>query len=334
MFEFCVVTGTTAQEVIARRRDDVVQVVRDAYLAHEAGRSHNPPSYFLRPPGRPGDRVIALPACLSGASELMGMKWIASFPGNVPRGIPRASATLVLNDPETGYPYALLEASQISAARTAASAALAAEVLAGGRAAGRLLVVGAGIIARNVLEFLAARAWTVGAVTVHDTHPDYASTLAGRARELLGCPADVAPDLAAALPGADVVLLATTAASPHLVEPDTFRAGQLVLNLSLRDLGPEVVVGAYNVLDDVDHCLTAGTSPHLAEQAYGHRDFVTATLGQVLDGSRTVPHDKPVIFSPFGLGILDLAVGDLVHRDACERESAVEIAGFFAETTR
>ena len=60
---------------------------------------------------------------LRGEPGVAGIKWIGSFPDNVARNVPRASAVLLLNDFETGYPFACLEAAQISAARTAASAA-------------------------------------------------------------------------------------------------------------------------------------------------------------------------------------------------------------------
>lgn len=129
----------------------------ETYLSHAAGDSVNPDSYFLRFPEKPDSRIIALPAYLGGRHNTVGIKWIGSFPANITRGIPRASAVLVLNDYSTGYPFALLEESQISAARTAVSAVRAAEVLTGGRAARRLVVVGAGTIARNILEFLAAQ---------------------------------------------------------------------------------------------------------------------------------------------------------------------------------
>ncbi|WP_405449375.1 2,3-diaminopropionate biosynthesis protein SbnB [Streptomyces erythrochromogenes] len=334
MYEFSVIGGKTAREIISASRQDIVDVVRDTYLAHEAGDSVNPDSYFLRFPEKPDARIIALPAHLGAGADVSGIKWISSFPANIERGIPRASAALLLNDYETGYPFACLEASQISAARTAASAVLAAEQLTGGRTAGKLAVVGAGIIARNILEFFKARDWQLGSVTVHDKSEEYGSALAAHATNALGYPAGTEGDLSAALAGADVVVLATTAAEPYILDPEAFAPGQTVLNISLRDIGPELIEGAYNILDDVEHCMKANTSPHLAEQKYGDRHFVTGTLAQFIKGEVTTGGDKPVIFSPFGLGVLDLAVGLHVFRAARASGEAVEIEDFFGETTR
>ncbi|MFI9359966.1 2,3-diaminopropionate biosynthesis protein SbnB [Kitasatospora sp. NPDC053057] len=334
MFEFRVIDGTTAREVIAGARRRIVQEVRETYLTHGAGESVNPDSYFLRFPAKPDARIIALPAYLGGGVGLAGIKWISSFPANIARGFPRASAALLLNDYETGYPFAVLEASQISAARTAASAVLAAEVLSGGRTAGRLVVVGAGIIARNILEFFGAQEWEIDELVVHDREAKYAQALVDHADTRLGYPARVVEDLGEALKAADVVVLATTAGEPYILDPETFAPGQLVLNISLRDLAPEIIGGAYNVLDDVEHCMKANTSPHLAEQLYGNREFVTGTLAQVIEGEVAVGTDRPVVFSPFGLGVLDLAVGALVHDEAVAAGKATEIPGFFAETTR
>jgi ornithine cyclodeaminase/alanine dehydrogenase-like protein (mu-crystallin family) len=131
-----------------------------------------------------------------------------------------------------------------------------------------------------------------------------------------------------------VVVFATTAGEPYVLEQGTFAPGQIVLNISLRDIGPELIVDSYNVVDDVDHCLKADTSPHLAEQKYGNRDFITGTLAQVINGEATVGADKPIVFSPFGLGVLDLAVGLEVHRVAAESGRATAIADFFGETER
>ncbi|MFJ9559190.1 2,3-diaminopropionate biosynthesis protein SbnB [Streptomyces fuscichromogenes] len=318
---FSVVGGPAVRAALAGAEQDVIDRVREAYLLHDAGRTVNPDSYFLRFPEKPDSRIIALPAFLGGEAETAGIKWISSFPGNHDRGLPRASAVLVLNDYRTGYPTALLESAAISAARTAASAALAAGVLqdAPPRSWG---VIGTGVIAREICRYLAATTPVPPVVHCHDLNPGAAERLAA------GLPGGRAADLATAC-DADLVVFATTALRPYLPADHRFRPGQLVLHVSLRDLAPQTVLHAANIVDDVDHCLKQNTSPHLAEQLAGDRSFVTGTLAGVLRGDIAVPDDRPVIFSPFGMGILDLAVGRFVLDRAVATGTATEISDFF-----
>ena len=112
---FAVVPGAQVQQALRGREKQVVELVEATYLVHAAGDTVNPPSYFLRFPDRPSARIIALPASIGGDARVHGVKWISSFPDNVAAGIPRASAVLVLNDHATGYPFACLEASVVSA---------------------------------------------------------------------------------------------------------------------------------------------------------------------------------------------------------------------------
>jgi ornithine cyclodeaminase len=334
MFDFHVIDGTVVREIIEDTRASVVDRVRDAYLEHHAGTFVNPASNFLRFPDRPDNRIIALPAYLGGDKDVAGLKWIASFPSNISSNVPRASAVLLLNDGTTGYPFACVEAAQISAARTAASAVVAAETLHTGRTARRVAVIGAGVIARTIVDFLAARSWDIGRIDVHDRQEEYAALLAGSATTAHGYDATVAASLADAVRDADIVVFATTAGVPHVTDPGMFRPGQLVLNISLRDIAPEIVVGSHNVLDAVEHCLTANTSPHLTEQRYGHRDFVSGTLAEALLGQLDLPADRPVIFSPFGLGVLDLAVGCHVFHEAVLAGRTRVVPNFFGQTRR
>ena len=332
MFEFDLVPGPVVQEVLTGNRLAVLDRVTQTYLDHEAGESVNPDSYFLRFPEKPDARIIALPSFLGSDVQLSGIKWISSFPSNTEKSIPRASALLILNDYETGYPIACLEAAQISAARTAASAAVAATALRpGGYHGTRVAVIGAGIIARNVCEYLKAAGCTPDAYVVHDLHAESGQALVGHLNDVLGENAGFTADLEIALE-ADTVVFTTTAGTPYVHTP--FKPGQLALNLSLRDLAPEVILAASNVFDDVEHCMKANTSPHLAEQATGGREFVTGTLAGVLNGEVTVPDNQPVVFSPFGLGILDLALGAFVHQQARAAGKALAVPDFFAETQR
>ncbi|MBY6307680.1 2,3-diaminopropionate biosynthesis protein SbnB [Streptomyces clavuligerus] len=332
MFSFHVVPGTAVHRILTTDREGVIAAVRSAYLSHRAGSTVNPDSYFLRFPEKPDSRIIALPAYLGDDVQVAGIKWISSFPANTRRGVPRASAVLVLNDYETGQPFACLEAAGISAARTAASAALAASALRpGGYAGTRIAVVGAGVIARTVCDYLHTVGCVPDSYVIHDLDETSGRALAGHVRSELGLPAVFTPELGEAC-AADTVLFATTALKPYVTEP--FRPGQLVLNISLRDLAPEVVLAAENFVDDVDHCLKADTSPHLAERLSGGRDFIKGTLADVLAGRLAPDPGRPVVFSPFGLGVLDLAVGALVLGRARETGAAVEVPEFFGETTR
>lgn len=329
---FHVVDGKTVAQILAEDPVACIDDVQRAYLEHQAGRTINPDSYFLRFPQAPANRIIALPASLSGAQPVSGIKWISSFPGNIETGLQRASAVLVLNHAHSGYAYACLEASRISAMRTAASAVLATRWLKRQeRKIGRLAVVGAGFIARTVLDMFVSDGWQIDTLQVFDQHTDSAAALMGHGASHHGLICQQV-SLDSALQ-ADVVVFATTAPSPYVLD-QTFRPEQLLLNISLRDLGPEIIAGANNILDDVDHCLKAQTSPDLAVQRYQDRSFITGTLAQLILGEVEVSPDRPTIFSPFGLGVLDLAVGKRVYERAVQQGSAVPVPQFFFESNR
>ncbi|MDG5803816.1 2,3-diaminopropionate biosynthesis protein SbnB [Streptomyces ossamyceticus] len=331
MPEFAIVTGPDVAELLEGQDDAIVALVREAYLTHHGGDSVNPDSHFLRFPQKPDSRIIALPAYLGGKVGLAGIKWISSFPQNVRSGQQRASAVLILNDFETGHPFALLESAAISAARTAASAALAATTLAT-TPARTVGVVGAGLIARTVVRHLASAGVDLRTVHCHDLDDTSARRLADHLASAHGSEARVG-SLTDAL-SCDLVVLATTAGTPYIGAPHQLRPGQLVLNISLRDLAPQLLLDADNILDDLDHCLKADTSPHLAEQLAGGREFVTGTLAGVLRGEVRLDPARPTVFSPFGLGVLDLAVGAYVYRAAAAAGRLRTVPDFYGDTSR
>jgi ornithine cyclodeaminase len=324
------------QGVLQGREAEIVELVAATYRLHGVGDSVNPPSYFLRFPDRPSARIIALPASIGGPIRVDGLKWVSSFPENVAAGIPRASAVLILNDHDTGYPLACLEASIISATRTAASAALAADWLSRGRPRPtRVGFVGAGLIARYIHMFLAGTGWSFDEIGVHDLSAESAAGFRGyleqsgtagqvrvydSAEELIRC--------------SDLLVFATVAVQPHVRELSWFGHDPLVLHVSLRDLAPQILLASTNVVDDIEHCLKANTSPHLVEQLTGNRDFLLGTLDDVMAGRVTVPAGRPVIFSPFGLGVLDLAVGKYVYDQVASAGDLHIIDDFFHELRR
>ncbi|WP_018685274.1 2,3-diaminopropionate biosynthesis protein SbnB [Actinokineospora enzanensis] len=330
MSEFYVVPGPVADRVLRASRTTVAELVRETYLLHEAGASINPDSYFLRFPDKPNSRVIALPGYLGGPVDKIGMKWIASFPDNVSAGRPRASAVLLLNDHATGYPLACLESAGISAARTAASAALAARYLKPADAR-TVSFVGSGVIARTIADYLPTAVPELTDAVVHDLVPASGANLVRHLGRSLD--ARFTESLDEALT-ADIVVFATTAPTPYVGPDVDFRPGQLVLNISLRDIAPEILLRSNNVLDDIDHCLKAETSPHLAERLSGNREFIQGTIGGVVRGEVDPDPGRATVFSPFGLGVLDIAVGSFVLEQARASGEAIVIEDFIGEVTR
>lgn len=328
-FPFSVITASTIRALVFEDLNGCIDVVRDAYLAHDKGLSVNPHSVFLRFEDRANARIIALPSHLSSAWNISGLKWVASYPDNVANGFPRASAVLLLNSSEHGYPFACLEGSIISAARTAASAVLAATHLRNGDRRVRTLgIVGTGLIARYIYLFLAGTGWEIDTVVLFDLDRSRAEKFAAKINrhEVV-----VAPEVSALLKQSELVVFATVAAQPHVSDAELIRHNPVILHISLRDLHPELLLNACNIVDDTDHALQANTSLHLAEQLTGRRDFISGTLAQVINGERRVDHSRPIVFSPFGLGVLDLAVGKLVYDRAVSKGQHQLIDEFFDE---
>jgi 2,3-diaminopropionate biosynthesis protein SbnB len=335
-FELSIINGKIVFDIIRAHRADCIEIVRNAYLAHAQGQSVNPDSYFLRFPDKPDCRIIALPAYLGDGFHVAGLKWIASYPGNVQRGFPRASAVLVLNNYENGYPFAILESSIISAARTAASTTLAAYWLTGqSRRAHSLGIVGTGFIARYVYDFLVDTGWEIEEVRLHDRSPLESEKFRNTVCHLEQHRAvTVVSDVAQLVRACDLILFTTVASTPYVADASLFEHNPVVLHISLRDLAPEILIRSQNVVDDVEHVMKANTSPHLTEQQIGSREFVTGTLAEIMLGRRSVDRSRPIIFSPFGLGILDVAVGKWVYDKAIGGGQDLRLSDFFYETVR
>jgi N-[(2S)-2-amino-2-carboxyethyl]-L-glutamate dehydrogenase len=333
---FAVISGAQVQQALQGRENQIIALVEATYLLHSDGDSVNPPSYFLTFPDRPSARIIALPASLGGQVRVDGLKWISSFPQNVAAGIPRASAVLILNDHDTGYPIACLESSIISATRTAASAAAAADWLSRGRPRpARIGFFGTGLIARYIDTFLASSGWSFGETGVYDVSAENAAGFRGYLeRSDTASRIKVHDSPEQLIRSSDLVVFATIAGQPHVTNLRWFDHHPLVLHVSLRDLAPEILLVSTNIVDDVEHCLKANTSPHLAEQLTGNRDFLAGTLGDVMAGRVAIPAERPVVFSPFGLGVLDLAVGKYVYDEVVSSGELHVVDGFFHELLR
>lgn len=321
--------------ILAGREQAVMQAVEEAYLAHANQESVLPYSSFLTFPNSDVNRIIALPAYLGHRFDTAGVKWISSFPENLDRGLNRASAVIVLNSMATGRAEALLEGAVISAQRTAASAALAARHLLASNPEITFGFIGCGLINAEVLRFLKAALPSPARIFLYDHVPERAEAFSRRCRDIFTALGVVVCDCAeGVLAEAPLVSIATTGTRPHIIQLPGSCGDQVVLHLSLRDIAPKLILEADNIVDDVDHVCRADTSVHIAEQIVGNRSFIRGTIAEILSGQARAKRrsDAVTIFSPFGLGVLDIAVAKLVRDIALEQGLGLRVRSFFAST--
>jgi ornithine cyclodeaminase len=305
--------------LLAGRVGEMLDLVREALLALRAREASAPEPVFLRFPACHQNRIIAKPARLDADGGIAGVKWVSSFPGNVARGIDRCSAVLILNSIETGQPMAILDGADINFQRTAACGALAARTLERRRERGTVGFIGCGRVNFEQARYLLAVAPNEREFLVFDREPARARTFQARCEAAFtAVTVTVATDIDQILRDCDLIAFATTATEPHVRTLRACAPGTLILHTSLRDIMPEAVLASDNVVDDVDHVCTAQTSAHLAEQRAGNRRFIRATLADALAGAAPVKVDPSAvtIFNPFGLAVLDLAVGRFVLGEA------------------
>ena len=332
-----VISGAQVQRTLQGRERQIVELVEATYRLHSAGQSVNPPSYFLRFPDRPSARIIALPASIGGDVRVDGLKWISSFPGNSSAGIPRASAVLILNDHDTGYPFACLEASIISATRTAALAASAADWLSRGRQRpARIGFVGVGLIARYVHTFLAATGWSFDEIGVHDLSADSAAGFCGYLEASATAGQVTVHDRAEDAdplqrPGGLRHRRRSTARQrPGVVRSQPGGAARVAARPSARDRARlDQHRRRRRALPEGRHLAAPGRATHRQPRLRARHPRRRDRRA----GARC-RRTKPVVFSPFGLGVLDLAVGKYVY-DEVDRSGELRVVDdFFHELRR
>jgi ornithine cyclodeaminase/alanine dehydrogenase-like protein (mu-crystallin family) len=276
---------------------DAIERVRDGFVRYESGEWDMPPKIYLDVP--PAGDFRAMPAKGGGLAIL---KWVTSFPGNPAKGLPVVMGMICVSSSETGEPLALIDVRAVTALRTGAVAAVAAQELAR-EDAGTVGIVGCGLHGAWAARCLAAAEFGPG--VCFDVDPDTAGALAGE----LGWEAGARDDALAC----DIVTCVTPGHEPVLTAAD-LRPG-LHLNMLGAD-GPgkaeaeiEAVKSCRLFCDEWAQASHGGELTGAVEAGLVSRDDVT-DLGAVLtgkaEGRRSA--DETTLFDSTGLAIQDLAL--------------------------
>ncbi|RIX60205.1 2,3-diaminopropionate biosynthesis protein SbnB [Paenibacillus nanensis] len=298
-------------------------VIQRALEAMEHGDCAQPLKPYLRY-GDTRNRIIAMPAYVGGEIRMAGLKWIASFPGNIEAGLPRAHSVTILNDAATGVPAAMLNSPAVSGARTAAVSGLLLKQWLSSRPASerahRIGIIGWGPIGR--FHFDMCSKWfgdCIEKLYVYDIRGvDF--RLAPSANEPSAIQTVAASSWEELYAACNVIINCTVSQERYIGLPPS--PGTLLLDVSLRDFKLEAIQGIKAVIvDDWTEVCRENTDIELLHRESGLQQDAVMTLEEVVlrDALKRIDTVKdPVLFCPMGMAVFDVAVADWFYRKSLE----------------
>jgi len=300
--------------------EDCIPIMRETLTALARGEGHLPLRSVVRPPGLDGFLAL-MPGYVGGEDPVLGMKFLGIFPGNPAIGKDAHQGLVLLLSPKTGEPMAVVDASAVTAVRTAAVSAVATEVLARVDAT-ELTIFGIGVQGGwHARAIAAVRPLT--RVRLVGRNVAQGNALADKLYEELAVPVEFTTDGRAALEGAEIVVTATTSTTPVLergwLAPGTHinAVGSAVPHA--RELDTATVVDSLFVVDRRDSTLAeSGDYLMAAGEAGFGPERIHAELGDVLAGAAAGrSHDDEItVFKSLGLAIEDLAAASYLYEVA------------------
>ena len=299
---------------------ECIDVMAGALIALAKGEVHQPLRTAMRPPGAAG-LLVLMPAYRSGEDAALGLKAVSVFPGNTAMGLDAHQGAVMLLSAETCELLALMSASAITAIRTAAVSAVATNALARPDATD-LAIVGAGVQARWHLAAMAA-VRPIKRVRVVSRNFEHARALAAEMGFHVLAPIDPVDSVELAVEGADLVVMATTAAEPVLrrewIAPGAHINAVGASTPATREIDAPTMAAASLFVDRRESTLNEAGDYLIAvhEGAIGP-EHIKAEIGEVLIGAKPgrTSGDEITLFKSVGLAVEDLEAAGHVYRKA------------------
>jgi ornithine cyclodeaminase len=307
---------------------ECVDLMAEALSELARGRAHMPLRLVFKPPAAAG-LLASMPSYRGGDRPVFAVKTVGVFHGNAARGVDTHQGSVAVFDGETGELRALVNASAITAIRTAAVSGAATRALAR-EDAGDLALLGAGVQARSHLEAMAT-VRKLRRVRVASLRPERARAFAADAKA--PCRVEAVATAEEAVRGADLVVTVTSAAEP-VVRREWLGAGTHlnVVGASLpdrREIDGATVAAARLFVDRRESVENEAGDYLLAvrEGVIPGAGHIQGELGEVLTGAAPgrVSRDEITLFKSLGLAVEDLWAADYVYRRAAERGVGTEV---------
>lgn len=303
--------------------NECIPVMREALIALASGEVHLPLRSIIRPPEAKG-LLGLMPSYASGEHAAYGLKAVCVFPGNPAIGKDAHQGAVLLFSAETGELLAMMNASAITAIRTAAATGVATELLAREDACD-LAILGSGVQARTHLVAM-AEVRPIKRCRVASRRIEHAQAFASEMKQAVSFPIEPVATVEEAVKGADLVVTTTNSAEP-IIKRELISAGAH-LNLvgacfpTAREIDSDTMAAASLFVDRRESALNeAGDYLIPAREGVIGPEHIRAELGEVLIGEKAgrTSAEEITCFKSLGISVEDLFAAEYLYRQARER---------------
>lgn len=296
---------------------DIIDGLETAFRKYQHGEAMMPPKSYVELPDVNGD-FRSMPAQVGNSA---GVKWVNVHPDNPDRfGLPTVMGLLIFSDPESAYPLAVIDGTELTRYRTGAAAGVATRHLAPPNA-DSLGLLGAGVQARTQLAAIASEIdlsevvvsdiddRAVEAFIENESHHDI-EIVGGTLEELGGC---------------DVISTTTPSREPVL-DAEWIRDGTHINAMGAdapgkQELDSSLLTQAAVVVDDWEQCSHSGEINVPVADGKITRDDVAATVGDIVTEDRPSLRSTTTIFDSTGLAIQDIATAKQLYTAAADADA-------------
>ena len=306
--------------------------VEKTYMLNWTGNVINPGKCVLRWGKTTEDenvlgRINAMPGYLGGDYDMAGIKWIGSGPMNYKQGLPRASVTVILNDPQTKLPVCVADGTAVSTIRTGASGGVAIKLLAKSNAK-VMTICGAGAQAPTQLEAALIARPSIEKLFIYDIKKENAERFASLVKEKFSKLEVVIVDNPEQATKESDIIDCVTLASEPFIKGEWLKKGALVMNMADYEVDNDCVKKADKIVVDfwegVKHRMISTVALMYTDGLVKDSD-IHAELGEILCGEKPAREndDEIIYFNAVGAGILDIALVSRCYKSAKENGKGI-----------
>jgi ornithine cyclodeaminase/alanine dehydrogenase-like protein (mu-crystallin family) len=297
------------------------EIIEDVFKSHAEGRVVMPTTRLaLDSPSEFKGRWDAMPAYIETAfGSTGGIKWLSSYPHNLSNlNLPNVIALIVINDPATGFPLAIMDGTFITGLRTAAAVTVGARFLAS-KAVKKISIIGNSVQGKTNLAAI-TQIFPNARLAAYDVIEAVTDEFISVMQPSIGVPIEKSGSFREAVKGSDIVITATRAKNPFF-KGKWLEPGMLVVSIgSMPELMPDVIEHVDKIIvDNWEGCKHLGSLRPFAEKKI--LSGVYAEIGEIVAGQKPgrESEEERILYVPMGMPSEDLAVAHWVYKKALEK---------------